>query len=384
MNPLPIVVPKLGRNEPCWCGSGRKYKRCHWHRENQRPVPRWKHADAFKSAHSRRLCLVPKNFPQACSGKNIGAHSVSRSKNLQAIAEGGHVYGWPFPGLNELAKSNGFLQPKLIGLKAASTFGGFCAGHDNAIFAPIEKVIEITFSVEQCFLLGYRALAYEMYMKAAAGESLSINRDLDIGLAIAQQVGLQADVNLFEYGNQLGQHDQQEDKTLYDAVLISGDYSSVRAYIVKFETPPTIMSAGRVAPLYDFSGELLQDGCDPYTKLKHLSLNSIATKDGGAVVLTWLADSDDVCIPFVGSLHKTQTCPADAFTRLIFDNLQNAYWSPRWWDALDDASKLALIKRFETATDPTKEDDLHSLKEDEYSYNNWGNFEIQTVGFEFQ
>lgn len=21
--------PQLGRNEPCWCGSGQKYKRCH-------------------------------------------------------------------------------------------------------------------------------------------------------------------------------------------------------------------------------------------------------------------------------------------------------------------------------------------------------------------
>ncbi len=25
----PIVVPKVGRNRPCPCGSGRKYKRCH-------------------------------------------------------------------------------------------------------------------------------------------------------------------------------------------------------------------------------------------------------------------------------------------------------------------------------------------------------------------
>ena len=25
----PAVVPKLGRNEPCWCGSGKKYKHCH-------------------------------------------------------------------------------------------------------------------------------------------------------------------------------------------------------------------------------------------------------------------------------------------------------------------------------------------------------------------
>ncbi|MBI5714521.1 MAG: DUF1186 domain-containing protein [Chloroflexi bacterium] len=25
----PVAAPKLGRNEPCWCGSGKKYKHCH-------------------------------------------------------------------------------------------------------------------------------------------------------------------------------------------------------------------------------------------------------------------------------------------------------------------------------------------------------------------
>jgi len=26
-----VVVPEVtpGRNDPCWCGSGRKYKKCH-------------------------------------------------------------------------------------------------------------------------------------------------------------------------------------------------------------------------------------------------------------------------------------------------------------------------------------------------------------------
>ena len=24
---------KLGRNDPCWCGSGKKYKNCHWKQE---------------------------------------------------------------------------------------------------------------------------------------------------------------------------------------------------------------------------------------------------------------------------------------------------------------------------------------------------------------
>ncbi len=27
--PVSQPPPKLGRNEPCWCGSGKKYKHCH-------------------------------------------------------------------------------------------------------------------------------------------------------------------------------------------------------------------------------------------------------------------------------------------------------------------------------------------------------------------
>jgi uncharacterized protein YecA (UPF0149 family) len=27
--PFQRAEPKLGRNEPCWCGSGKKYKKCH-------------------------------------------------------------------------------------------------------------------------------------------------------------------------------------------------------------------------------------------------------------------------------------------------------------------------------------------------------------------
>ncbi len=29
-------VQDLGRNEPCWCGSSRKYKHCHLHEDQKR------------------------------------------------------------------------------------------------------------------------------------------------------------------------------------------------------------------------------------------------------------------------------------------------------------------------------------------------------------
>lgn len=34
----PFTPP--GRNDPCWCGSGKKYKHCHWHSDQQDPLGR--------------------------------------------------------------------------------------------------------------------------------------------------------------------------------------------------------------------------------------------------------------------------------------------------------------------------------------------------------
>lgn len=28
--PVKNLKPRLSRNAPCWCGSGKKYKKCHW------------------------------------------------------------------------------------------------------------------------------------------------------------------------------------------------------------------------------------------------------------------------------------------------------------------------------------------------------------------
>jgi len=37
--PQPVVLgPKLGRNDPCWCGSGKKYKKCHLAQDEKEKV----------------------------------------------------------------------------------------------------------------------------------------------------------------------------------------------------------------------------------------------------------------------------------------------------------------------------------------------------------
>jgi hypothetical protein len=72
---------KLGRNDPCWCNSGKKYKKCHLDREKETPARRgkWTHifgrgaraASAFRlepplelSAVNLQLALTP--YPGKC------------------------------------------------------------------------------------------------------------------------------------------------------------------------------------------------------------------------------------------------------------------------------------------------------------------------------
>jgi uncharacterized protein YecA (UPF0149 family) len=32
----PKTALTLGRNEPCWCGSGKKYKKCHYESDREK------------------------------------------------------------------------------------------------------------------------------------------------------------------------------------------------------------------------------------------------------------------------------------------------------------------------------------------------------------
>ncbi len=50
LEPFDLPAPRLGRNEPCWCGSGRKFKKCHLGKPTVAPLPqrvRWLWRKAF-------------------------------------------------------------------------------------------------------------------------------------------------------------------------------------------------------------------------------------------------------------------------------------------------------------------------------------------------
>src|SRR5579863_3632270 len=127
---------QLGRNDPCWCGSGKKFKRCHLDRDKLARPTIQEISKGQRGAASLRVCLAEHLGPEPCRGGIVRAHSLSRRASLERIARKQHVYG--FRGsFTDLRRSAGIILPRLIGVREASTFTGFCEGHDGRLFKTI-------------------------------------------------------------------------------------------------------------------------------------------------------------------------------------------------------------------------------------------------------
>ena len=154
---------KIGRNDPCPCGSGKKHKHCCL--EGGANQKNWfAKAATLQREMSRGECSAPPQWKHNCDARIVKAHTVPQA-SLSRIAVNGHVLSF-LPNAASLEEYGPALPPQRRGIRLASTFTGFCAKHDDSVFAPLEKV-PFTGTSEQCFLLAYRALARELYLKKA-------------------------------------------------------------------------------------------------------------------------------------------------------------------------------------------------------------------------
>jgi len=371
---------KIGRNDPCWCGSGKKYKQCHFDRERQEPLRVRDASSEFRKAYSARICLAPEEWKHDCSNQISKAHTVSKAGSLERIARTGHVYAF-VPSLENLRKNKGLLVPELYGINRASTFTGFCSKHDDAIFAPLEKTI-FSGTPEQCFLIGYRALARENFTKQAAFSLIEFRRELDRGKPLSHQIDIQTLNLLYELGLSAAVKDNEYYKRIYDDVLINRKFGDVRAYIVETENIPPVMCSGGVYPEQDFEGNKLQDICDLKQTPHSIYFSSFYGGQYGAIVFTWLPESDRTCRAFIQSLHRVPTeSLVGALLRFFFEFCENVHISPEWWEQLPSSAMDAIVRRMSESANPTIERVSGCLKDDGVRFPPWVIIQRKTIGF---
>lgn len=358
-----------GRNEPCWCGSGLKYKKCHMGRERAEKPMISDYLEAEKRARNRKLCLHPDAQDSECEGDIVKAHTVQRA-GLAKIAEDGHVH--TFVQDVSLLRSGGgkrhAIVPRRVGIGSASTFTGFCEKHDNDTFRPIEDE-DIECSNEHAFLLAYRALCHALYKKKAALEYLPFMRGVDAGQPVPIQMAVQQFAGSFIEGNEAGHRDLAQIKRQYDSVLKGRDYSNIRYYAILFEECPDVMCSGSFWPEFDFAGQQVQEPVKPNPEGMQFSLMS--SKDGGIAMFTWIK-SRGVCEAFVETLHQIADVDlANAILRFVFEYFENTYFRSAWWESLDKSKRTRLHDRMAMMNSITVEHQPKCLIDDGLRVVNW-------------
>ena len=350
---------KLGRNDPCWCGSGEKYKRCHLNRERESSASPWDIFKGFKQPFEAKMCLAPESWRSDCTAI-ARAHTVPKS-SIRQIARDGKVYSF-VPHPKEFERHEGVLYPQLVGINQASTFTGFCSRHDNAIFVPLEKRA-FSGTIEQCFLLAFRSVTRELYTKRAALDSNAILMKANIG----QPPWLRQ----MRVGYELAIRDLEYYKSRYDTALIEKDFGSLEAYVLEFEDPPPVMCSGAILPTEDYRGVELQD-LSNFDKIPDLlCFTSFYGKDRGIVAFSWLSEKGEACHQYIESLKAILDQKLALALLRIFLQCENVYIAPAWWESLGEEAKAALVDHLSTSASPAKASPSLVLASDDVPFDPW-------------
>ena len=280
-----------------------------------------------------------------CSPKIISAHTIQRNGGLSIIAKNGHVYNLlQHRSMFEQStwETNG--QANKVGIKAASTFRGFCSKHDNELFAPIEKE-PFCGTAEQMALLGYRAVCYEFLMKEYLLGVDGILKEMDKGQPLPVQRFHQEALSYRDSGALKAIEELSWLKSRYEEMTLNKNYADLAHFVVLFTGIPEVMCSGIVQATHDFRGNKIAELGHLSKQADWLTFSLIATDDGGAAVFTWLADhkkSRDVMMSLNGLPIADQP---HAIVRFAFEFFENTYFSPEWWDSLEKQVQVQLKER---------------------------------------
>jgi hypothetical protein len=337
----------MGRNEPCWCGSGKKWKKCHRERHLQKELPIGKLLNDILEDRNRGTCLHPEASPSICSNRIIKAHTVQRAGGLKAIAENGHVISGK-RAFENIFKNDGKIVPGPVGIGKASTFMGFCWYHDNKLFEPIEKDT-FTLNHEAAFLLSFRAISYEYLTKLNAIRAVNLQREMDRGKDFETQVAIQQYLHIHQMGFIRGVQDLEGWKAEYDRKFIARDYLSMPHYAVEFDGILPFVCCGGFSPEVDFHGRQLQIITRGEAPMEHVCINVSVIGAKSFLAFGWHGIPNGPAEEFVMSFKSLYNKDkANACLMMAVEQSENTYFNPSWWHSLIETDRMHLIQRMQS------------------------------------
>lgn len=327
--------------QPCWCGSGKKYKKCHQLREQEKPFSIGKILNLQRKVFWRkRGCMHPSASPESCRGKIIDSHTIQRKGPLERIVdESGHVMHFESDSMSEEVNVNS------IGWRKASIFPGFCSTHDSSLFEPIENE-QFPGEHWHCVLHAFRNVCNEYYRKLALVEVLEYQRTIiDRGYDLDRQISTQLSFVRSIEGQKKSLEEMAVLREKFNSAITQEKYDAFESRCYYFRGDLDVVSSSVFQCEYDFSGNKLIDMWDLSLDAQMLSHTVVDTEDGGAIIFVWLkgeSDPSTVVTSFDGIPNDEK---GDIFIQYCFINCENTFFSEKWWNNLS-ANEKALIERY--------------------------------------
>jgi SEC-C motif-containing protein len=330
--------------EPCWCSSGKKYKKCHRKRREEQPYSLGKLQKLQRKVFwQKRGCMHPLASPNTCKGKVIDSHTIQRKGPLERIVDStGHVMHF------EADLNDGGADATSIGWRKASVFPGYCSFHDSTLFEPIENG-GFTGDHKQCVLHAFRNVCNEHYRKQALIDSFEFQRtSLDRGFDLDRQINTQFSIKKSIEGQKKSLEETGELRDIFEDAIVQGNYEAFKSKCFFFKGNLDVVSSSVFQCEFDFSGNKLIDMWDPSLDAEMLSHTIVDTDDGGAIIFVWIKGQNhpETVVESFNNLPDDEK--GDIFVQYCFVNCENTFFSDRWWSALDNSQKV-LIQRYAAA-----------------------------------
>lgn len=328
------------RNNPCWCGSGKKFKKCHLGRDGQEKGNPWAAVHANRKAFSQKKCCAHDVGLGSCNGGVIKAHTVSRGSNLSKIAKDGHVVKYD-ASIPDMVKNGGKLSAKRIGIRDASVFNGFCAKHDQELFSCIENDPFVG-RPDQCLAVAYRTMSRELYGKDAAAHLRETLRDADKGLKPFDQFILQMTLDTVNLGNEAARRDLRSTHVVLTKALVDQSLDILSSVVFEFSAPLPFMFTGAWSPFTDFYGRALQDGFADEL-LEQIFVSSFYGETGSMICVSWRnIDRAPGHVIAEQLMDLSDDKRASACLQFVMKNVENVFFNPDWFDSLNHKQREQL------------------------------------------
>lgn len=283
----------------------------------------------FSSIAARiNRCLEP---TYRCTNTAIRAHSVQNAAVMDLLHRKGHVKSLT---LNHRNADRFELIWRDVGRNLATTFEGFCSGHDAALFAPIDTRPFDPADREQLFLYSYRAVARELHqlMEASVRTQSMYQQRIEAGIDNGNEPEA---AGMMALEHMMTAHSTFVYKSWLDEALLERNFNTVNHEIVRLAPQAPAIAA---SVFFDLDTRRYQD--EP----PRLALNifPVSLEETIAIYSFTDADAEPVREYLSQILTTTGAYQKYLVSRMLLLHAENFVVSPAIFDSWTNAKRDAI------------------------------------------